>query len=86
MKAGDIGEPFRQNAALYIIRLDEKSVEPYKDVVENITQELKANHRNLWLTDLNKRFNPAVVRQEFFLQPEKYLKELAIPQGAAPKQ
>jgi parvulin-like peptidyl-prolyl isomerase len=86
MKAGDIGEPLRQNAALYIIRLDEKSVEPYKDVVENITQELKANHRNLWLTDLNKRFNPAVVRQEFFLQPEKYLKELAIPQGAAPKQ
>ena len=52
-----------------IIRLEEKTVQPLKEVIEPITHEIKGNHRNAYINGLNGRFTPKLVRPDFFVQP-----------------
>ena len=78
---GDISEPIQQPSGFYIIRMDEKSVQPVNDVRDNIIRELRQTHRDQWLNDLNRSFTPTVQKPEFFLQPQLY-----IPQAAPAKQ
>jgi hypothetical protein len=78
---GDISEPIQQPSGFYIIRMDEKSVQPVNDVRDNIIRELRQTHRDQWLNDLNRGFTPTIQNPEFFLQPQLY-----IPQAAPAKQ
>jgi hypothetical protein len=84
MKNGDISDPVLQPAGFYVIRVDQKSVQPLDEVREPILQELRQSHRNDWLNDLNRRFVPVVQKPEFFLQPEMYVQK-ATPAAAAAK-
>lgn len=81
LKSGEVTEPIRQPNGFYVIRVEEKTVQPLNDVRENIIQEMRQTHRDTWLRDLNSRFQPAVQKPEFFLQPDRYV---AQPPAAAP--
>ena len=83
---GDISDPIRQPTGYYIIRMEEKSVQPLNDVREPIVQDMRETHLKDWLTDMGKRFTPVVQNPQFFTQPQLYLQPAdAAPQGP-PKQ
>ncbi|HLH41914.1 MAG TPA: peptidylprolyl isomerase [Bryobacteraceae bacterium] len=81
---GDISDPIRQPTGFYIVRVEEKSVQPLNDVREPIVQEMRDNHLKDWLTDMGKRYTPVIQNPQFFAQPQLYL----LPPGssAPPKQ
>jgi parvulin-like peptidyl-prolyl isomerase len=75
MKPGEISDPVAQGYGFYIIRLEEKTVQPLNDVRESIIKEIRDNHMNEYLKGLNARFKPQVQRPDFFVQPQKYLSQ-----------
>jgi peptidyl-prolyl cis-trans isomerase C len=77
LSPGGVGDPVRQPTGFYIIRMEEKSVQPINDVREPIIQEFRDKHRNDWLNGLNSRFAPVIQKPEFFVSPQTYLPELA---------
>jgi PPIC-type PPIASE domain len=84
LSPGGVGDPIRQPTGFYIVRMEEKSVQPVNDVREPIIQELRDSYRNDWLKDLNSRFVPVIQKPEFFVSPQTYIPELA-PVGAQGK-
>lgn len=73
LKPGEISGPVRQGSGYYVIRLEEKSVQPVDQVLSSIVKEIRDNHMNDFMSETNKRFTPQVVRPEFFVQPQKYI-------------
>jgi peptidyl-prolyl cis-trans isomerase C len=73
LKAGEVTDPVRQPAGYYVIRVEEKSVQPLQEVIEPIIQEIRQNHLNDFMNDLTKRFDPAIENQEFFTPPGRVL-------------
>jgi peptidyl-prolyl cis-trans isomerase C len=68
LKEGQVSEPIRSGASYYIIKIKERKVQPLNDVIEIVLSELKKQHFNIWMTDLNKRFKPVIEHPEFFTQ------------------
>ena len=66
LKPGEISNPVQQPTGYYIIRLEDKKVQPLKDVTASIAQELKGIHLTVWLNELSTRFTPKLIRPEFF--------------------
>jgi PPIC-type PPIASE domain len=85
LSPGGVGDPIRQPTGFYIIRMEEKSVQPVNDVREPIIQEFRENHVRDWVNGLYSRFSPVVQKPEFFVSPQTYLPELA-PAAAQGKQ
>jgi peptidyl-prolyl cis-trans isomerase C len=73
LKPGEVTDPVRAPNGFYIIRVDEKSVQPLSEVTEPIIQEIRQNHLNDFMTNLTKRFDPTIENQLFFLQPGRVL-------------
>lgn len=84
MKKGDISDPLKQSNGFYIVRVEDRSVQPLNDVRESIVQELRKNHLDDRMRELNARFQPAIQRPDFFLQPGKYLTPPAPAAGGQP--
>jgi parvulin-like peptidyl-prolyl isomerase len=80
LEKGQISDPIRQVNGFYVVRCDERSIQPINDVREPITQEIRNNHLNDVLQGLNKRFTPNVLKPDFFSHPQQYLN----PAAAAP--
>ena len=80
LNPGQVTDPLRMPAAFYIIRLEEKSVQPLSEVQAAIAQELRLAHVNEWFQSVTKRFEPTVKNPEFFSQPMQ-----AMPPVLAPK-
>lgn len=78
LKNGDISDPIKQTNGYYIVRIEEKSLQPINEVRESIIQELRQAHLDSWLKELNTKFQPKVLRTDFFLTPDKFLN----PEGA----
>jgi len=75
MKPGEISDPVAQGYGYYIIRLEEKTVQPLNDVRESIVKEIRDNHMNEYMKDLTVRFTPQVQRPDFFVSPQKFLSQ-----------
>jgi peptidyl-prolyl cis-trans isomerase C len=73
LKVGEVSMPFRQAAGFFLIRLEEKTVQPMDEVLEPIVQEIRQTHLNEFMQSLDKRFQPAVKNTDFFLKPEAFL-------------
>ena len=72
LKKGEVSDPVRQANSYYIIRLEDKSVQPLDgELTAAIVKEIKDTHMNETLDDLNKRFAPQVLRPDFFIQAQK---------------
>lgn len=82
MKQGELSDPIKQSNGFYIVRVEEKSVQPLNGGVrESIVQELRSRHLDEYMKDLNNRYQPAVLRPDFFLQPGRYM---TVPAASAP--
>jgi hypothetical protein len=77
---GDISEPIRQPSGYYVIRMDEKTIQPVNDVRDVIIREQRQNHRDQWINELNRGFTPTIQKPDFFLHLPLY-----IPQAAQAK-
>ncbi len=71
MKPGEISEPVQEGYSFYVIRLESKTVQPLNEVMSSIVEELRKNHMDESLKDLNTRFAPQVLRPDFFIQAQK---------------
>ena len=80
LKPGEVSDPVRQGNGFYIIRLEEKSVQPLDDVREPIVQEIRQAHLNDWFNALTRRFEPKIEKPEFFARPSS---ALPLPKSAA---
>ena len=70
LKAGEVTDPLPQSNAYYIIRVEEKTIQPVNEVSEPISEEIRQAHLNEWLAGVSKRFEPAVENMQFFAQPK----------------
>lgn len=68
LKAGEVSDPVQLPGAYYIIRADEKTLQPINDVRESIIQEIRQQHLGDYITGLRQRFAPQIERPEFFHQ------------------
>jgi hypothetical protein len=79
LKAGEVTDPLRQSNAFYVIRVEEKTVQPMDELRGPIGEELRQTHLRAWLADVGKRFEPKVENVQFFTQSP-----VAAPGAAAP--
>jgi hypothetical protein len=79
LKPGEVTEPLQQSSAFYIIRVEDKTVQPVGEVTTQISQEVRQAHLNDWLSGVSKRFDPTVENVQFFTQPK-----LAVPVPGTP--
>jgi PPIC-type PPIASE domain len=79
LKVGEVTDPMPQSNAFYIIRVEEKTIQPMAEVTVSISEEIRGAHLNQWLSDVSKRFEPTVKSVEFFTQPK-----LALPGAPGP--
>jgi parvulin-like peptidyl-prolyl isomerase len=68
LKPGEVGDPVRQATAFYIIRVEEKSVQPLAEVREAIILDIRNDYVRKLLADLQKKFEPVIEKPEFFIQ------------------
>ena len=84
LKVGEVTDPLPQSNAFYIIRVEEKTIQPMAEVTVSISEEIRGAHLNQWLAEVGKRFEPTVKSVEFFTQPKLALPGAAGPGGAGP--
>lgn len=65
-KPGDITDPIKQGTSFYIIKVEERSTEPFAAVQQQIISELKQQQSQQWISDLQKRYQVTVQDQQFF--------------------
>ncbi len=70
LRAGDVSDPVRQTNALYIIRVQAREAVPLDKVRVDIINDIRDQHLHDYGVDLGKKFEPKIVRPEFFLPGE----------------
>jgi hypothetical protein len=70
LKLGEVTEPLRQSNAFYIVRVEDKTLQPVGELTTAISQEIRQAHLNDWLSGVSKRFDPKVENVQFFTQPK----------------
>jgi hypothetical protein len=68
LNVGDVTNPVRQASAFYIIRVEEKTVQPIEELRGPISEEIRQIHLRDWLAEAGKRFDPQVENVPFFTQ------------------
>jgi hypothetical protein len=68
LKIGEVSDPVSANAAFYIIRAEKKTAQPVEAVRTQIMDEIKDNHLRDYLLDLQKRFQPTILRPDVVAQ------------------
>jgi peptidyl-prolyl cis-trans isomerase C len=84
LKQGEISDPLKQPNGFYIVRVEEKSVQALNSVREPIIQELRKTHLDEFMKELSSRYQPSVLRPDFFLQPGRYLAAAAAAPAPPP--
>lgn len=69
LKTGGMSAPIRTSNAYFVIRVEEKSLQPKDQVAGAILQDLRKVQLKAWFDDVTRRFQPAVESPEFFTQP-----------------
>jgi peptidyl-prolyl cis-trans isomerase C len=70
LKTGDVSDPVRQPNALYIVRVESREAVPLDKVRVEIINEIRDEHLHDFGVDLGKKFEPKIIRPEFFLPGE----------------
>jgi parvulin-like peptidyl-prolyl isomerase len=69
LKTGDVSEPIKVgNVAFYILKAENRSFQPMVEVSEPIIQELRAEHLQQELKDLQTRFKPTIENPQLLMQ------------------
>jgi len=75
LKPGEVSAPIRQPTAYYVIRLEDKGLQPIDEVREPIVQILRNEHMNQWMKDIGTEYQ-AVIKDADLL---KAVGSLAMP-------
>lgn len=67
LKPGEVTDPVRQLSGFYIVRVEDKTAQPMKEVYEPIIQEIRQAHVNEWFAAIRTRFSAEVEKPEFFI-------------------
>jgi peptidyl-prolyl cis-trans isomerase C len=66
LKAGEVSEPLHQPNGFFIVKADERGVQPFKDVQPQLASELKQERFNEWMKALQKQFEVTIENDAFF--------------------
>jgi parvulin-like peptidyl-prolyl isomerase len=69
LRQGDISEPVRLSTGFFVLRADERSVQPMNEVVQEISEEIRKVHLDQFLKGLNDRFRPVIKDPMLMVQP-----------------
>ncbi len=69
LKPGDVSEPIRQAAAFYVLKVDERSIQPFSEVQKVVAADVKQERFQKWMADVQKRFEVSVETPGFFGAP-----------------
>lgn len=69
LKPGDVSDPIRQATAYYVLKLDERSIQPFSEVQKAVAAEVKQERFQRWMSDVQKRFEVSVEMPGFFGAP-----------------
>jgi parvulin-like peptidyl-prolyl isomerase len=85
LKPGEISAPIRQPTAYYIVRLEEKGLQPIDELRELFVQTIRNEHMNQWMKDIGTEYQ-AVIKDADLLKAVGTLATPAGPAAAPPKQ
>jgi len=66
LKAGEISPPVKQPNGFYIFRAEEINPQPYKEVEEEIVNQLRQAHFKLWMDEMNRNLNLQIKNDAYF--------------------
>jgi peptidyl-prolyl cis-trans isomerase C len=66
LKAGEVSEPVRQPNGIYLFRAEEIGTQPYSEVQEEISQELKQARFKEWMDETTRNLNLKYENEAFF--------------------
>jgi hypothetical protein len=73
--------PPRVESMLYVMRLEEKKVQPLDEVREPIIQEIRNAHFESWFISLMNKYELTIKNVEFFMRPGAAAPAPAKPQA-----
>ena len=73
LQVGGVSEPVKLPAGYYVLRADERDLQPLREVSSDIVEELRKEHLNEFLKALNDRFRP-VIKDQTILIPQAQAK------------
>ena len=68
LKPGDISDPVRQPNGFYILKVEDRTTQAFKDVQPQLAQEIKQERYQQWMQGLQKQFEVSIENQSFFGQ------------------
>lgn len=68
LKPGEVSDPIRQANGFYILKVDERTTQSFKDVQPQIAQEIKQERYQQWMQGLQKQFEVTIENPAFFGQ------------------
>ena len=68
MKPGEVSDPIRQPTGFYVVRVTEVTAQPLNDVREEIIHTIRTLHLQQYVSDLQNRLKPQIVRPDYFYQ------------------
>ena len=66
LQAGQVSEPVRQPNGFYLIKVDQYNQEPFDDVSMQITQEIKQQRFNEWVSGMQAQYKVKVENSGYF--------------------
>lgn len=69
LKAGGVSEPLHQPQGFFIIKVEERGMQPFEAVQAQLGTEMKQEKFTAWMEGLRKQFEVSIERQEFFGTP-----------------
>jgi peptidyl-prolyl cis-trans isomerase C len=68
LKPGEISDPIRQPLGYYIVKMEERSVQPFEEVQQAVEAEIRKERFDSWMDDIQKQFEVSIEKPEFFGQ------------------
>ena len=68
LKPGEVSDPIRQANGFYILKVDERTTQSFKEVQPQIAQEIKQERYQQWMQGLQKQFEVTIENPAFFGQ------------------
>jgi peptidyl-prolyl cis-trans isomerase C len=69
LKPGEVSDPIRQGNGFYVVKLEERSIQPFAEVKDTVANEIKQERFQKWMTDVQKQFEVTVESPTFFGAP-----------------
>mgnify|MGYP000947243168 CR=1 FL=1 len=83
LKPGEVSEPIKQPLGFYIVKLEDRKVQPFTEVRAMVENELKQERFQKWMSGLQKEYEVSLETPSYF-EPAPAPKMPGAPSGAKP--